>query len=85
MTSRIERATRLFVPTRRIRFDLAVAAVERFAGQRSIRIADAGCSEGLLSERIALRHPDWSIDAIDLDSRPWRSLGRRFARPAFTT
>jgi trans-aconitate methyltransferase len=65
----LDRATRQFVPTRRIRFALAQEALERFAAGRPIRVLDAGCSEGLFSEALARRHRDWSIDAVDFDER----------------
>lgn len=40
---------------------------------------DAGCSEGLLAEKIGLSHPSWSIDAMDLDEGPLR-IGEAWAR-----
>ena len=64
--------TRLYVPTRRVRFDLALRSLDRFAAGRSLEVLDAGCSEGLLAERIAVRHPSWSIHAVDLDEHALR-------------
>jgi SAM-dependent methyltransferase len=67
LRARLARRFRLPSPTRRIRFDLARAALERFAQGRPLRLLDAGCSEALLAELTARRHPDWSIDAADID------------------
>jgi SAM-dependent methyltransferase len=53
-------------PARRLRLALAVEALERHAGQRRVRVLDAGCGDGLLSLAIARRHPSWSVVGIDL-------------------
>lgn len=66
---RIGRRLRLPSPTRRIRFNLATTALERYARGGRLRLLDAGCSEALLAERLGLRHPDWSIDAADNDKQ----------------
>jgi trans-aconitate methyltransferase len=59
---------RLRHPTRRIRFRLALDELDRaFPDTRPV-VLDAGCSEGLLAELVAARHPDWPIDAVDADA-----------------
>jgi SAM-dependent methyltransferase len=65
--NRLDRATREFAPTRRLRFALAAESLERSAAGRPIRVLDAGSSEGLFSESLARRHRDWTIDAVDID------------------
>jgi SAM-dependent methyltransferase len=75
----LDNHTRLYVPTRRVRFDLALRTLDRFASGRRLTVLDAGCSEGLLAAKIALRHPDWSVDAIDLDEAALR-IGEAWAR-----
>lgn len=69
LRKRLGRRLRLPSPTRRIRFSLATAALERKARGGPLELLDAGCSEALLAERIGRRHPDWSIDAVDYDGR----------------
>lgn len=64
----LDRATRAYAPTRRVRFSLAQKALEEFAGARPISVLDAGCSEGLFSELLGRRHPGWSIEAVDIDA-----------------
>jgi ubiquinone/menaquinone biosynthesis C-methylase UbiE len=58
----------LLAPTRRLRFQLTMHALERFAGDRSLTILDAGCGDGLLAEAIVRRHPDWRIVGVDMRS-----------------
>jgi SAM-dependent methyltransferase len=53
-------------PARRLRLALALEVLERHAGQRRVRILDAGCGDGLLTLAIARRHPSWSVVGIDL-------------------
>lgn len=53
-------------PARRLRLALAVELLERRAGQRPLRVLDAGCGDGLLALAIAERHPSWSVVGIDL-------------------
>jgi SAM-dependent methyltransferase len=65
---RLDRATRAFAPTRRIRFALARESLERFAAGRPISVLDAGCSEGLFSESLAGKHHNWTIEAVDIDA-----------------
>lgn len=67
---------------RRLRFALAVDAVERFsAGRplevRRLRVLDAGGGDGLLAEALARRHPDWLLVAGDLDSDRLEMARRR--------
>jgi 2-polyprenyl-3-methyl-5-hydroxy-6-metoxy-1,4-benzoquinol methylase len=64
----LDRRLGLLAPTRRLRFQLTMHALERFAGGRSLRVLDAGCGDGLLSESIARRHPDWTIVGVDMRS-----------------
>ncbi len=47
---------------------MALRELDRtFDGARPA-VLDAGCSDGLLAELVAERHPDWSIDAVDIDA-----------------
>jgi SAM-dependent methyltransferase len=68
-----ERWARDLPPARRLRFALAIRALEGFARGRPLTILDAGCGEGLLATAVARRHPDWRIVAADLD---WEGLRR---------
>jgi SAM-dependent methyltransferase len=43
-------------------------ALERYSDGRALRVLDAGCGDGLLSESIARRHPDWTIVGVDMRS-----------------
>ena len=61
------RRLQLSWPTRRLRFAWAAEMVERFSNGTPLRLLDAGCSDGLFAERIALRHRDWSIVGVDAD------------------
>lgn len=78
LRTRFRRRLRLPSPTRRIRFSLATAALERIAGGRQLRLLDAGCSDALLAERIGRRHPDWSIDAADIDTQALEAAADSF-------
>jgi SAM-dependent methyltransferase len=62
-----ERWARDLPPARRLRFALAMRALEGFAGGRPLTILDAGCGEGRMAAAVARRHPDWRIVAADLD------------------
>jgi SAM-dependent methyltransferase len=62
-----ERWARDLPPARRLRFALAMRALEGSAGGRPLMVLDAGCGEGLMAAAIARRHPDWRIVAADLD------------------
>jgi SAM-dependent methyltransferase len=67
MRAMAERWARDLPPARRLRFALAIRALEGFADGRPLTILDAGCGEGLLAAAIARRHPDWTIVAADVD------------------
>jgi SAM-dependent methyltransferase len=78
--NRLRRELRDAAPGRRLRLQLARAAVERFAdGRPPLRLLDAGSEEGLLCLEFARRHPDWLLVATDLAEQPLRR-GRRWAR-----
>jgi trans-aconitate methyltransferase len=62
----LDRRLGLLAPTRRLRFQLTMHALERFAGGRALTVLDAGCGDGLLSEAIAKRHPSWNIVGVDM-------------------
>jgi SAM-dependent methyltransferase len=68
-----ERWARDLPPARRLRFALAMAVLEGFAGRRPLTILDAGCGEGLMAAAVARRHADWRVVAADLD---WEGLRR---------
>lgn len=52
-------------PARRLRLAVAEEAVSRHAGDRPLRVLDAGCGDGLLSLALAERHPDWLLLGVD--------------------
>ena len=80
---RLDRATRDFTPTRRIRFRLARESLERSAAGRPISVLDAGCSEGLFSESLARRHRHWAIEAVDIDEDVIALARRSFEEEGF--
>jgi ubiquinone/menaquinone biosynthesis C-methylase UbiE len=61
----LESRLQLLAPARRLRFALTIDSIERFSGGRRLCILDAGCGDGLLSEALARRHPDWRIVGAD--------------------
>jgi SAM-dependent methyltransferase len=67
-----ERWARDLPPARRLRFALAMRALEGFARGGPLTILDAGCGEGLMAAALARRHPDWRIVAADLDGEGLR-------------
>jgi 2-polyprenyl-3-methyl-5-hydroxy-6-metoxy-1,4-benzoquinol methylase len=64
---------------RRLRFWLAIEAIERYAGGRPLTVLDAGCGEGLLAEALARRNPGWSVVAVDIDEDQLQRGQRRLA------
>ncbi len=74
----LQRNVRELPPGRRLRQELATASIERFADGRPLRVLDAGCGEGLLATALGRRHPDWTVDAVDLSEEALR-LGRELA------
>jgi len=76
----VRRRLRNVAPGRRLRLQLGLAAVERYAGGRSeFRLLDAGSEEGLLCLELARHHPGWSLVAADIAEAPLRR-GREWAR-----
>jgi SAM-dependent methyltransferase len=65
---KVERRLALLAPARRQRFELALTTLERLVGPEPVRVLDAGCGDGLLSEAIAKRNPNWRI--VGLDASP---------------
>jgi SAM-dependent methyltransferase len=63
----LERRLRELAPGRRHRQELALEAIERFAAGRRLDVLDAGAEEGLLAIALGRRHPEWAIDAVDLN------------------
>ena len=57
---------RELAPARRLRFALALEALEEYAGNRVLRVLDAGCGDGAFAETLARRHPDWHIVGADV-------------------
>ena len=57
---------RELAPARRLRFALALEALEAFAAGRALRVLDAGCGDGAFAEAIARRHPGWSVVGADV-------------------
>jgi ubiquinone/menaquinone biosynthesis C-methylase UbiE len=67
-------------PTRRLRFQLTMHALERFAGGRPLTVLDAGCGDGLLAEAIARRHRSWHIVGVDTRSELLERARARLGR-----
>jgi trans-aconitate methyltransferase len=57
---------RELAPARRLRFALALEALEAFGGGRALRVLDAGCGDGEFAVTIARRHPEWSVVGADV-------------------
>jgi SAM-dependent methyltransferase len=57
---------RELAPARRLRFALALDALEAHGRGRSIRVLDAGCGDGAFAEAVARRHPEWTIVGADV-------------------
>jgi SAM-dependent methyltransferase len=66
-------------PARRLRVQLAASELAREAAGRDIGVLDAGCEVGLLSIRLARRHPGWRISAIDINEDSLAVARRRAA------
>jgi SAM-dependent methyltransferase len=62
----LEERLALMAPSRRLRLACGEEAVAAFAGDRPLRVLDAGCGDGLLSLALAKRHPRWAIVGMDL-------------------
>jgi len=62
----LEERLALMAPARRLRLKLADRVLSEFAGDRPIRVLDAGCGDGLLSLALAKRHPEWTLVGVDL-------------------
>jgi trans-aconitate methyltransferase len=86
----LEERLALMAPARRLRLASAEDVVWRWAGERPIRVLDAGCGDGLLSLTLAKRHPRWSIVGLDLrddmlEGARMRARGRRLPNVRFRT
>jgi SAM-dependent methyltransferase len=64
-----DRRARNLPPARRLRLELAAAALERFAAGGALRVLDAGCETGLLTAALARSHPGWHVHGVDVDER----------------
>lgn len=62
---RLERRLLLLSPSRRQRFELTRATVDRLVSRGDIHALDAGCGDGLLAEAVARQNPTWEIVGID--------------------
>jgi SAM-dependent methyltransferase len=67
LTAILEERLALMAPSRRLRLALAGGIVKRYAANRSVRVLDAGCGDGLLSLSIAKKHPNWSLVGMDIN------------------
>jgi trans-aconitate methyltransferase len=56
----------LMAPSRRLRLAQADEALSEYAGERAIRVLDAGSGDGLLTLPLARRHPAWSVVGMEL-------------------
>lgn len=62
----LEERLALMAPARRLRLRTAERALGEYAGDRPLRILDAGCGDGLLTLALAKRHPRWTLLGVDL-------------------
>jgi SAM-dependent methyltransferase len=62
---RAEERVRTMPPARRLRFELALEALDRELDGAPC-VLDAGCGEGLFTARVASCHPSWSVLGADL-------------------
>jgi trans-aconitate methyltransferase len=84
----LEERLALMAPARRLRLRTAERALGEFAGDRPLRILDAGCGDGLLTLALAKRHPRWTLLGIDLredllDGARKRAAGRSLGNVEF--
>jgi ubiquinone/menaquinone biosynthesis C-methylase UbiE len=61
----LEERLALMAPSRRLRLALSEDAIVSFAGNRPLRVLDAGCGDGLLSLELAKRHRNWQLVGFD--------------------
>jgi SAM-dependent methyltransferase len=66
MRAILEERLALMAPARRLRLATADRALTDWAGERPIRLLDAGCGDGLISLAFAKRHPGWTVVGVDL-------------------
>ena len=94
LSAALEERLALMAPARRLRLALANRIVTDYAGERPIRVLDAGAGDGLLSLALAKRHPAWSLLGLDFRERlldgararaQARSLGNARFQPADLT
>lgn len=76
---RLRDRVRNHTPTRMQRCALAIEALERFAGGRSVSLLDAGTGDGMLAIAAARRHPDWRITAADVSASALQRARKRAA------
>lgn len=69
LSSWLEERWLLATPSRHLRSSLALAALEREAEDRNLRVLDAGSWDGALALTAARRHPGWHVVALDHDVR----------------
>lgn len=84
----LEERLALLAPARRLRLAMAERRARAFAGQRPVRVLDAGCGDGLLTLSMAKRNPDWELLGVDrnrraLDGASERATGRGLANARF--
>ena len=84
----LEERLALMAPARRLRLRTAERALGEFAGDRPLRILDAGCGDGLLTLALAKRHPRWTLLGVDLredllDGARKRAAGRGLGNVEF--
>lgn len=58
---------------------LTLATIESWAGERSLRVLDAGCGDGVLTEAIGRRHPTWRVVGIDVSGEALERVRNRVA------
>ena len=63
----VARRVQGLAPGRQFRLDLARRRIEFFAGDRPIRVLDAGCEDGSLAAMLARRHPEWTVVGADVN------------------
>lgn len=61
----------------RLRFVRVTQVVRELALPEQAIVLDAGCGEGVYAFALARRHPNWQIDAVDLDAQVVRRCQER--------
>lgn len=73
----LEERLALMAPARRLRLREAERFLGEQAGERPLRLLDAGCGDGLTTMALAKRHPRWGLLGVDLQEHLLAGARRR--------